>query len=366
MDKQPTRKFGWDSLKQQSLLQGLSDEQLLYLHEHSQEEKFLPNELIIEEGERTTDVYLILEGEINILKWDEKHTSEVLIGHLRKGEAFGEMSFMDNSPRSTTIKAAKPVVLLKLTQEILNSVKDILAQIYANIALLNVNRLRISNRIYVKNLVENQRLFQIRQNIGQFLLYQYLIFCLAIVLVEFLIPQDLQIYFPWLITLIPAIAMIKSYSFEFSHFGLNVRNWLSVIFISFFTVALTIGLLYLLNRALQFYAIPNSVIEWPLTKNILPLGLWPFYALYCFSQEFIARGVLQTSLQEFLHDDSGYKALFITSTFLLLLLMPLGIQQAINLFLIGLPMGLLYLKQRSILGIFLIHFLLICLGVLKI
>jgi CRP-like cAMP-binding protein len=366
MNKEPNRKFEWNSLKQQSLLQGLSDEQLRYLYEHSQEEKFLPNELIIEEGEHTTDVYLILEGEINILKWDEEHTSEVLIGHLRKGEAFGEMSFMDNSPRSTTIKASKPVILLKLTKEVLSSIKDILSQIYANIALLNINRLRVSNRIYVRNLVQNQRLFQIRQNIGQFLIYQYLIFCLAVVLVEFLVPKDFQIYLPWLITLIPAIAMIKSYSFEISHFGLNVRHWPSVIFLSFFAVALTIGLLYLLNRFLYFYAIPYSMLEWPLTKNILSLSLWPFYALYCFSQEFIARGVLQTSLQEFLHDDKGYKALFITSIFLLFLFLPLDVHQAINLFLIGLPMGLLYLKQRSILGIFLIHFLLICLGVLKI
>ncbi len=366
MDKQPGRKFGWNYLKEQSLLQGLSDEQIHYLYEQSEEEKFLPNELIIEEGEKTTDVYLILEGEVNVLKWDEEHCSQVVIGHLNKGDAFGEMSFMDNSPRSTTIKASKPLILLRLAKDTLISVQDILAHVYANIAIVNINRLRISNKNYVRNLLENQHLYQIRQTSGQFLIYQYMIFSLIVVLISQFISPELQIYLPWLLTAIPTIAMIRANGFDISHFGVNIRKWFSVFFVSLVTIALTIGLLYAFNLIFHFYSIPYSIFEWSPDQSILPFQDWPAYAIYCLSQEFIARGVLQTALQEFLHDEKGYKSIVVNAFFLFLLLLPLGVEPAFNLFLIGLPLGLLYLKQKSIWGVFLIHFFLMCLGILKI
>ncbi len=107
-------------------------------------------------------------------------------------------------------------------------------------------------------------------------------------------------------------------------------------------------------------------LEGSFEKNTQPLYMWPFYAIYCFSQEFVGRGILQVGLQDFLHDTKGIKSLFVNAIFLFILLLPLGAEQAVNLFLVGLPMGLLYLKQKTIWGGVIIHFFLFCFGILKV
>lgn len=349
-----------DHLKQHSLLQGLSDEHIRYLQKNSVQEKFLPNELIVEEGELSSDVYLILTGEINILKWDEEHCSQVLIGRLGKGETFGEMSFMDGSARSTTVKAAKPVTLLKLSKKTLLSVEEILRQIYANIALVNIDRLRTSNKVYVKNLQEHQHAFIIRQNIGKFLLYQYLSFGL-IVAIGTIFAKNNALPLSWIIGLIPVLLSIRANRFTYAHFGVTFHHGISLICVSLATVAIVIVALISLNLIFQAYSLPRLMEG----EERIRIGMWPFYALYTFAQEFIARGVMQTALKDFLQDDKGYFSLFINALFLFLFLLPLGIQPAFSLFLLGLPLGLLYLKQKSLIGIFIVHFLLLCLGILK-
>lgn len=358
MGEQPEMELKGDYLKEQSFLKGLSDEQILYLYKQSKQEEFLPNEVIIAEGEKTTDIYLILEGEVSVLKWDEDHNAEVVIGRLSKGDTFGEMSFMDNSPRSTTIKAAKPAILLKLTKETIFSEKDILMQLYANIAIVNINRLRSSNKLFIKNLQTIQQLFQIREHIGQFLIYLYLILGLAVLLANNFFSGFFQMYLPWFITAIPAIYMIKANQFEFSHFGLNIRHWFSIILGSCLALTLVLGLVYFANIFFKL-SMPLISLE-QFSKDWTSLNIWPLYAVYAFAQEFVARGVLQTALEDFLHDERGYKSWITNAIFLFLFFLPLGLQLAIHLFLIGLPMGLLYLKQRSILGIAFIHFILLC------
>lgn len=361
MDKQLAMELGWDDLKEQSLLHGLTEEQIRYLFERSKQEKFLPNEIILEEGEQSTDVYLIIEGEANVLKWDENHLAQVVVGRLVKGDTFGEMSFMDNSPRSTTIKAAKPATLLKITKENLISAGDILKQIYANIAIVNINRLRTSNSAFVKNLQTSQQLFQIREHVGQFLLFLYLIVGIISLLMSRFFPSMLQTYLLWIVVAVPAIFMIRAKRFEFAHFGVNLQKWPSVLLTSSIALILVLGCIYFMNAYLNVLHISAISLEAISTRLQSPMA-WPLYALFALSQEFVMRGVLQTALQDFLQDEKGLKAWIINALFLFVLTLPLGIQPAIQLFLIGLPMGLLYLKQRSLLGVSIIHFLLIILG----
>lgn len=360
MVQEITPQFDLPLLMQHSLLKELTEEQVLLLKEHSKIEKFLPNELVIEEGEATTDVYLILEGEASVLKWDEKHCAQVLIGKIRKGDTFGEMSFMDGSPRSTTIKAAKPLQVLKLSKEALASMTDILSHIYANIATININRLRSSNKIYVKSLQDSQATFQIRQHIGKFLIYAYLILGLVMSLTMIFSPES-PIYLPWILAIIPIGILIRSQNLPFSHFGIQFQNWASTITISLIAAALIVGLVLLLNL---FFPLFPSLLSLP--KNILPLTIWPFYIAYCFSQEFIARGTLQTALQDFLQDEKGNRTLLINAAFLFVLLLPFGLETAFLLSLLSLPFGFLYLKQKNIWGVSILHSLLFCLGILKI
>ncbi len=82
-----------------------------------------PGEVIIEEGlDSSMDLFLILEGKLEVLKNAEKdvHSSEneinqqFVIAQLKAGDAIGELSFIRGDPRSASIKSLANSVLLAL------------------------------------------------------------------------------------------------------------------------------------------------------------------------------------------------------------------------------------------------------------
>lgn len=347
-------------LKGQSLLQGLSDEQIARLKNLAISEEFSPNDAIIEEEDNTTDVYLIVDGAVNVLKWDEQHSSQALIGSLGKGEMFGEMSFMDASPRSTTIKAMRQTRVLKLSKEAMTAspMQDILSTIFANIAIANINRLRQSNKLYVRNLENHQQLYHVRQETGKFLIYQYILLALSACLALSFFPKIVQSHAVWLIDLIPAAVLIPLKQFPWGRFGLNLRNWPAALLVSCFVTVFAGLSVYFLKATFLINGLSVNLNENLSIRNVL------FLAVYCFSAEFIGRGILQTSVQEFFQDHHGYKSALMNACFIAILLFPLGYVTMMNVFMVSFSMGLLFAFQKTILGVFIIHFLLVVLGLL--
>lgn len=354
-----------DFLKSLSLFKTFSNEQIQDIKEHFVEEKFPPNMPIISEGDLTNDVYLIVEGEVAVFKWDEDHHSEVIIGRIGKDEMFGEMSFIDNSPRSSTIKTIKPTTTLKLAKESLKNnqlLQGILSNIFAHIAEVNINRLRISNQNLVKNLKEKQSFFQLWHDTGKFLFYVYFILGFSALFSGFA-PLNIQPYLPWFLAVLPIFFAIRENRFDWKKFGINFNQWVSVILISGLTIFLVVMGVLLAN----FYTKGDPLNAFKqsnfLAVNKLPsIGL---LILYCFFQEFIARGVLQTSIQNFFQDTKGYKSILLNASFLFLFFISFGYETALSIFLISLPLGVFYLKQKTLLGIFLIHFFLLLFGFLR-
>lgn len=68
-------------------------------------ETFESGEIIFEQGDPGDFMYVVVEGEVEIILRGE------IINTLRPGEIFGEMALIDNRPRSATAKAAAPTKL---------------------------------------------------------------------------------------------------------------------------------------------------------------------------------------------------------------------------------------------------------------
>ena len=62
-------------------------------------------DVLINEGDPSNSIYVLKSGELEILKYDPVSKSHQVIGHVEAGELFGEMSFLDNLPRSATVRA---------------------------------------------------------------------------------------------------------------------------------------------------------------------------------------------------------------------------------------------------------------------
>ena len=76
-------------------------------------QKFLPDEYIFNQGEKGNKAYLLLDGRVAI-EVDGKKVAEI-----SEMEIFGEMSLILKKPRSASIKALKPSIVLPIDQKIL-------------------------------------------------------------------------------------------------------------------------------------------------------------------------------------------------------------------------------------------------------
>lgn len=77
---------------------------------------FEPGQTIFEYGDQSKAAYLILSGEVEVLR--QKTDGSVLtIATLGKGEYLGEMGVIDDRPRSATTRAKNDVVCMSINKE---------------------------------------------------------------------------------------------------------------------------------------------------------------------------------------------------------------------------------------------------------
>jgi CRP/FNR family transcriptional regulator, cyclic AMP receptor protein len=73
---------------------------------------FEDGEIIAHEGEETRDMYVLQEGEVEVLR--EIQGRQVLLAVLERGSFFGEMSLLESLPRSATVRARGRARLLAI------------------------------------------------------------------------------------------------------------------------------------------------------------------------------------------------------------------------------------------------------------
>lgn len=86
--------------------------------------KIKAGEILIREGDASTEMYYLQSGSLSVVKQKGEET-EVQIGIISEGELVGEMSFLDNRPRSATVRALDECMLVKIPrdkyEQVLNS-----------------------------------------------------------------------------------------------------------------------------------------------------------------------------------------------------------------------------------------------------
>lgn len=144
---------GKNFLQQNALFGGFSDADLDAVLPLLEEETFPAGECIVREGESGNRLYFIESGRADVFKASEKQSGQVRIRELGPGDEFGEMELIDIHPRSATVRAIEPVVVLSLTNggmiRLYEQHTDIFARLVLNLAREISRRLRkTEQRLY--------------------------------------------------------------------------------------------------------------------------------------------------------------------------------------------------------------------------
>ena len=109
----PGSKITPASLRRSKLFAGLDDSQLESFARHLEVVRFPQFSHIVRQGDHGDAMYLLLEGEVRALAIVDG--KESTLAAMKAGEWFGEISLLDQGPRSVDIIADQDSVLLRLS-----------------------------------------------------------------------------------------------------------------------------------------------------------------------------------------------------------------------------------------------------------
>jgi len=134
-----------------SLFQKLTHHDFLQIAEIAVDSYYKKGAYVFKENAMAESFYIIAEGEVEILKKNEDGVQELLA--LKKaGDVFGEMSVIDDLPRSAAIKAKTDLILLQLSKMVFNEVMKNFSNIAFEIARSICFTVRSSNKNYTAKL----------------------------------------------------------------------------------------------------------------------------------------------------------------------------------------------------------------------
>ena len=136
------------ALSNMNLFRGLAPEALERIAAIAGEESHPLGAFVFHEGEMGDKLYLILEGKVRISR-DLPGMGEEALAILGPGEAFGEMSLIDDTPRSADARVHERARLLVITREAFEDLlfvhKDLAYEILWNFVKILSARLRETN-----------------------------------------------------------------------------------------------------------------------------------------------------------------------------------------------------------------------------
>jgi HEAT repeat protein len=112
------------ALKEISLFTNLSLDQLEAVHQITTEVEYLADEVIMREGDRGDQLYLLLEGRVRMFK-NYRSLDEMQLNEQSAVSYFGEMAVLDGEPRSASIVTVEKSRMLSLDG---NSLRELLMQ----------------------------------------------------------------------------------------------------------------------------------------------------------------------------------------------------------------------------------------------
>ena len=101
--KSPTLSPRQLRLQNTPLFRSLKPLEIKFVDGLMHERRYLPDEIVFDEGEEGQALYLVMSGHVKIIRGHG--TARQVINELGPGSFFGDLALLDNSPRSAQVRA---------------------------------------------------------------------------------------------------------------------------------------------------------------------------------------------------------------------------------------------------------------------
>jgi CRP-like cAMP-binding protein len=128
-----------ESLSNVELLRSLPPQDMEMLLESVKPSSFTPGEFIFHKGDEADGLYLIMEGEVEII--DQKDISGNTMATLKKGDSFGEMALLTGGPRYASAYASTAVTTLCVDKDKFNALLKVSPYLRQAVEQLNSQRI---------------------------------------------------------------------------------------------------------------------------------------------------------------------------------------------------------------------------------
>lgn len=130
----------------------INAEELKVIAKHMSERRLKVSDVLFNEGDRGHFVCFVVSGELEVIKRSDVTDKDVVIAEVNQGQSIGEMSIIDDGPRSATVRAKTDVVLYVLSKSAFDLILDKHSKIGIKLLkgisyLLSVNLRDTSNRL---------------------------------------------------------------------------------------------------------------------------------------------------------------------------------------------------------------------------
>lgn len=132
-------------LRRVPLFSGLTESQIERLAAGSVRRNFPKGRVIVTEGEPSQSLYILLSGRAKVQRSDTDG-KEVILAVLGPGECFGEMSLIDDSPRSASVITTESADFMSINKDSFKSMMLSSPEMSMRIMIGLVRRLREADK----------------------------------------------------------------------------------------------------------------------------------------------------------------------------------------------------------------------------
>jgi CRP-like cAMP-binding protein len=120
-----------------------------------EEERYAAGDLIVKQDDQGDSMYILVSGLAKVQH--QKNGRQIELATLQAGDFFGEIALIDEGPRSASVLALEPCVLLKITQAAVAALAGVYPgaafKLLIAIGRIMVDRLRRANERYIDSLL---------------------------------------------------------------------------------------------------------------------------------------------------------------------------------------------------------------------